>query len=94
MSLKKIAISIASVSLVGLGAIAATSAPANAYVVCNRDGDCWHTDRRVRVPGVTFDYHPDDWYFHRDWDGDRDHRWRAERHEDRGYWRNGVWIQF
>jgi hypothetical protein len=63
---------------------------ANAYVVCNRDGDCWHTDRRDEPPGVSFQIHPDDWYFHRHWDHDRD-RWHDYR-EGRGYWRNGVWI--
>ena len=77
----------AGVSVLGLAA----AAPASAYVTCNREGDCWHTDTRVRVPGVTFDYHPDDWYFHRHWDADHDHHWR-EYHEGHGYWRNGVWI--
>jgi hypothetical protein len=74
-----------------LGALLAAAAPASAYVACNAAGDCWHTDRHVAVPGVTFSYHPDDWYFHRHWDGDRDHHWR-EYHEGRGYWRDGVWI--
>jgi len=37
--------------------------------------------------------HPDDWYFHRHWDSDRDYHWRGY-HEGRGYWRNGVWITF
>ena len=54
-----------------LGGLFAAVAPASAYVACNPDGDCWHTDRRVVVPGVTFTYHPDDWYFHRHWDADR-----------------------
>ena len=67
------------------------AAPASAYVACNRDGDCWHTERRVTVPGVTFSWHPDDWYFHQKWDNDRDRHFR-EYHEGRGYWRNGVWI--
>ena len=74
-----------------LGTIAAFSPPASAYIACNHEGDCWHTDERARAPGVRFDYHPDDWYFHRHWDADRDHHWR-EYHEGRGYWRNGVWI--
>ena len=74
-----------------LGAVIAVAAPASAYVVCNPAGDCWHTDRRVAVPGVTFAYHPDDWYFHQHWDGDRDHRFR-EYHEGRGYWRDGIWV--
>ena len=73
-----------------LGALVAVAAPASAYVACNAAGDCWHTDRRVVAPGVTFTYHPDDWYFHRHWDDGRYH-WR-EYHEGRGYWRNGVWI--
>ena len=64
---------------------------ASAYVVCNREGDCWHTEGRYAPPGVRFEFHPDDWYFHRHWDADRDHRYR-EWHEGRGYWRNGVWI--
>lgn len=74
-----------------LSALVAVASPASAYVVCNRDGDCWHTDRRVTVPGVTFSYHPDDWYFHQHWDADRDRHWH-DYHEGRGYWRNGVWI--
>jgi len=65
-------------------------APASAYVACNSDGDCWHTDAQVAVPGVTFNYHPDDWYFHQHWDaGDR--HWR-DYHDGRGYYRGGVWI--
>jgi hypothetical protein len=75
-----------------LGGLIAAAAPASAYIVCNRDGDCWHTDRRVAAPGFRFEYHPDDWYFHRDWDRDRDRHWRGW-HEGRGYWRNGVWIE-
>jgi hypothetical protein len=65
------------------------SAPASAYVACNSFGDCWHTDSRIRVPGVTFTWHPDEWYFHQRWD-DR-HHFRGY-HEGRGYWRNGIWI--
>jgi hypothetical protein len=67
------------------------SAPASAYIACNRDGDCWHTESRVRAPGVTFSWHPDDWYFHQRWDADRDRHFR-DYHEGRGYWRGGVWV--
>jgi hypothetical protein len=77
-------------ALAGAGALAAMAVPASAYIACNREGDCWHTENRVAVPGVAFEYHPDDWYFHRHWGGDR-MRYR-EFHEGRGYWRNGVWI--
>jgi hypothetical protein len=80
-----------------LGGALATAAmtlavPASAYIACNRNGDCWHTERRVGPRGARFRYHPDDWYFHQNWD-DRRYRWRAYR-EGRGYWRNGVWITF
>jgi hypothetical protein len=74
---------------VATGIAIAAAAPASAYVACNRDGDCWHTDKRVTAPGVTFDWHPDDWYFHQHWDAD--HHFR-DYHEGRGYYRNGVWI--
>jgi hypothetical protein len=87
----KLSTKILAATAAAAGLAIAFAAPASAYVACNRDGDCWHTDRRVTVPGVTFEYHPDDWYFHQHWDADRDHHWR-EYHEGRGYWRNGVWI--
>jgi hypothetical protein len=77
----------------GAGAVMALAAPASAYVACNRDGDCWHTESRYRhTPGVRFDYHPDDYYFHQRWDGDQRRHWRQENHEGRGYYRGGVWI--
>ena len=91
MMIKKIVLQAALGASIAAGALAATAAPAAAYVACNREGDCWHTDRRYRVPGVTFSYHPDDWYFHQRWDNDRNRRFR-EYHEGRGYWRGGVWI--
>jgi hypothetical protein len=67
----------------------AATAPASAYIACNHEGDCWHTDSRVRAPGVTFDFHPDDWYFHQTWGTDRHFR---DYHPGRGYWRGGVWV--
>ena len=75
-----------------LGGLLAVSvaAPASAYVACNRDGDCWHTESRYRAPGVRFDYHPDDYYFHQRWDDGRRHF--RDHHEGRGYYRSGVWI--
>ena len=85
MSLKKLALAAG----VSLAALTISTLGASAYVACNHEGDCWHTKSRVRAPGVTFEYHPDDWYFHQHWD--RDRHWR-DYHEGRGYWRNGVWI--
>ena len=85
MSLKKLVLAAG----VSLAALTISTLGASAYVACNHEGDCWHTESRVRAPGVTFEYHPDDWYFHQHWD--RDRHWR-DYHEGRGYWRNGVWI--
>ena len=81
-------------AVLGAGALVAMAAPASAYIACNRWGDCCHTETRYSRPDVRFEYHPDDWYFHRTWAdrGDR-YRWRAYR-EGRGYWRNGIWITF
>jgi len=86
----KTALSAAAVTvLMSTGALIATTGAASARMVCNDTGDCWHTDSRVRAPGVRFDYHPDDWYFHQSWDGDRHYR---DYHEGRGYYRGGLWI--
>jgi hypothetical protein len=71
------------------GLTIAAAAPAAAYVACNSEGDCWHTETNVPPPGVRFDYHPDDWYFHQHWDAN--HHFR-DYHEGRGYYRGGVWI--
>jgi hypothetical protein len=71
------------------GLAIAAAAPASAYVACNSEGDCWHTDRRVTAPGVTLGYHPDDWYFHQHWDANRHFR---DYHDGRGYYKGGVWI--
>ncbi len=75
---------------VALGALALSAQSASAYVACNAAGDCWHTDHRYRAPGVTLQWHPDNYYFHRDWDHDH---WRGHQ-EHRGYWRNGAWFNF
>ena len=92
MTILKAALSAAALcTLMSAGALVATVAPASAYVTCNRDGDCWHSDAKPRAPGIRFNVHPDDWYFHQKWDGDRDHHYR-DYHEGRGYYKGGVWI--
>jgi hypothetical protein len=89
LSAKKTISTAAFALLMGTAAIVAASAPASARVVCNRDGDCWHSDSVPRAPGIRFDSHPDDWYFHQRWD---DHRHFRDYHEGHGYYRNGLWI--
>jgi hypothetical protein len=76
--------------VVAMLAVGATASGASAYIICNHEGDCWHSDRRESAPGQTFEYHSDDWYFHQEWG--THHRFR-EYHEGRGYWHNGVWVQ-
>ena len=70
------------------GTLAATAASAD--VACNRWGECWHVQDRYSYPvGVGVRFHTDDW-------GNRYHRyyhWRRD-HDERGYYRNGLWITF
>ena len=95
MSFTKRALSTGVVAvLIGIGAFVATAGTASAYVVCNRFGDCWHSDQRYRyTPSIGVRIHPDHWYFHRDWARAPNRHWREYR-EGRGYYRNGVWITF
>jgi len=41
---------LALITLVGAAGIVASSAPASAFIACNREGDCWHVQDRVRYP--------------------------------------------
>ena len=75
--------------LMGTGALVGTVSAASARVVCNADGDCWHTDTTDTYPGAGYTYHPDDWYFHQTWDSN--HHFR-DYHEGRGYYKGGLWI--
>jgi hypothetical protein len=91
-SLKHVLSATAIAGLMSAGALVIATAPAAARVVCNNTGDCWHTDSApARVPGIQFNVHPDDWYFHQTWEGNNDRHYR-DYHEGRGYYRSGVWI--
>jgi hypothetical protein len=89
-SLKK-AVSACTVTLLmGTAVLVATAGTASARMVCNSMGECWHTDEHPRYPAeLGIQVHPDDWYFHQTWNGDRHYR---DFHEGRGYYRNGLWI--
>jgi hypothetical protein len=73
-------------------ATALMSATASAAVVCNDEGDCWRVKKSYEYkPEFGLRIYGDDWRW-----GDHDsskYRWR-DPHEGRGYYRNGVWIQF
>ncbi len=60
MALKKLLLGAA----LSTGALIGFASSASAYVVCNGEGDCWHTESHYRYPGTGYTYHPDDWYFH------------------------------
>jgi hypothetical protein len=91
ISLKRILTAASVAALIGIGA-AASAGSASAYVVCNRAGDCWHTDKRYHYDrDLGARYHNDDWYFHQRWNDDRDHHYR-DYHEGRGGYRNGIWF--
>lgn len=72
----------------GISAVLLASNSVRAAIVCDEDGDCWHTRTVYTFPpaaGVVV--HPDDWR----WEGEK-YRWRE--HEGRGYWRGGNWVEF
>ena len=92
ISVKKALSATAIAVLLATGALVVTIGTASARVVCNAEGDCWHTDSVPVVPGIRFNIHPDDWYFHQHWDTDKDHHYR-DYHEGRGYYKGGVWVQ-
>jgi hypothetical protein len=80
---------LAAATALGAGLLAISATSASAYIVCNRDGDCWHVRHHYRYrPEFGLVVHPDNWRWHT-----RDHyRWRE--HHGRGYWRSGVWVTF
>jgi hypothetical protein len=77
-------------ALLGIGAAAVTTTPAEARTVCNRYGDCWHERNSYSYPpGIGIRYYGDDYR----WRHRHGYHWR-DHHEGRGYWRNGIWITF
>jgi hypothetical protein len=75
---------------VAVGALAATSTAASAYVACNSVGECWHVRDRLAyppVPGIVI--HDDGWVF----DRPGYYHWAHDR-PDRGYWWHGHWRRF
>jgi hypothetical protein len=89
--MKKTVTATAVTALLGLSALAFTTTSASAYVACNEQGDCWHTDHRDKYPDVNVQWHPDNWYWHHDWDNEHSLKWH-HYHDGHGYWRNGIWI--
>jgi hypothetical protein len=75
-------------AIFGATALALTAGSAAAYVVCNAEGECWHTHYRTYHPEWGVVVHEDNWRW-----GDGDH-YRWHEHHGRGYWHNGIWVHF
>jgi hypothetical protein len=77
--------------LAAAGALALTATTASAEIVCNSEGDCWHArERHVYRPEFGVKVYPDEWR----WAESDSKRYRWREHDGRGYWRNGIWIEF
>ena len=71
------------------GVLAFSSLNASARIVCNTDGDCWHSHEDFTFPpGVHVEIHPDNWH----WKDGEHFVWKE--HEGRGYWNGGHWETF
>ena len=72
-------------------ALVFTATTASAEIVCNDDGDCWHVKTRHEYkPEFKVKVYPDNWK----WADTDEKRYRWREHDGRGYWRQGVWIDF
>jgi hypothetical protein len=73
----------------GLGAAALSGSVSLAAVVCNDDGDCWHSREIFSYPAEGHVViRPDEWA----WKSDEHYKWHE--HEGRGYWAHGEWRTF
>ena len=73
----------------GAAALGFTMSNASAAIVCDGDGDCWHTHADYDYPasaGIVV--HPDNWA----WNAGDHYRWHE--HEGRGYWHGDDWMPF
>lgn len=72
-------------------ALAFTATTASAEVVCNEDGDCWRTKSKYEYkPEFKVKVYPDNWK----WADAEEKKYRWREHDGRGYWRQGIWIDF
>ena len=85
----KAQIAIPFAALMGLSAATFISTNASAAIVCNGEGDCWHTHTEFQYrPEFGLTVHPDGWK----WKEGEKHAWRE--HEGKGYWKGGSWREF
>ncbi|HKN29853.1 MAG TPA: hypothetical protein VJY34_19000 [Roseiarcus sp.] len=80
---------IVALALCAFGVLAFVSLSASARIVCNSDGDCWHTHGDYVYPQpIRLSVHPDNWR----WGHGEHFVWKE--HAGRGYWRDGNWVTF
>lgn len=81
---KLFALAASAISLIGMSSLSASAA-----IVCNEDGECWHTQTTYTYPpSVHLEAHPEGWK----WKEGEHHAWKE--HEGRGYWHGGQWQDF
>ncbi len=81
-------------AIVAAGATVALSSVASAEIVCNRDGDCWHTAQRYSEypTALGIQFYSDEWRdSHRT---DARYHWRDDQKDDHGYYQSGEWHPF
>ena len=80
---------VAFAALLGAGSLALMATSASARIVCNDEGDCWHSATEYTYPSrVHVEVHADDWK----WKEGEHHAWRE--HDGRGFWHSGSWEDF
>ena len=76
-------------ALIGASALSMAATSASARIVCNGEGECWHTRATYAyLPEFGVTVHPDNWR----WGAGEHFAWRE--HAGRGYWRGGEWRRF
>jgi hypothetical protein len=67
--------------------VAALTGSASARIVCNEEGDCWHSKTvEVFPPALGLTIHEDNWKWA---EGEKKQHWRE--HEGKGYWKGDKW---
>jgi len=70
---------------IGLGMLAVSGMSASAFIACSGN-TCWHTKERYEYPShARIVIHDDGWRW--------GHHYRFRKHDGRGYWHGGRWME-
>ena len=76
-------------SAISIATLLMGTSPASAQIGCSKFGECWHVrEYYVFRPEFGVTVHPDNWR------PDRHEHVRWRDHAGRGYWHEGIWINF